>query len=63
MDLLSDDEKKEIEEINNDNKEMLEFMKKSLDDAVINVKFTNKLKDHPVCLTSEGDISVEMEKV
>ena len=27
------------------------------------MRFTNKLKNHPVCLTSEGDVSIEMEKV
>ena len=42
---------------------MLDFMKESLDGAVQSVRFTNKLKNHPVCLTSEGDVSVEMEKV
>lgn len=63
IDLSSEEEKKEIEKVNTDNKEMLTFMKEVLDNAVVNVKFTNKLKDHPVCLTSEGDVSVEMEKV
>ena len=36
-------------------------MKKELN--IADVKFTNKLKKHPVCLTTKGDISVEMEKV
>ena len=31
--------------------------------GVSEVRFTNKLKSHPVCLTSKGNISVEMEKV
>ncbi|MBR3049528.1 MAG: molecular chaperone HtpG, partial [Bacilli bacterium] len=30
---------------------------------VSEVKFTNKLKSHPVCLTSKGDVSIEMQKV
>ena len=37
-------------------------MKKALDEEVQNVRFTHKLKNHPVCLSSEGAISVEMEK-
>ena len=38
-------------------------MKEALDGEVQNVRFTNKLSKHPVCLSSEGDISIEMEKV
>ena len=41
---------------------MFETMKKALDEEVQNVRFTHKLKNHPVCLSSEGAISVEMEK-
>ena len=37
-------------------------MKDSIGDAVNSVKFTNKLNRHPVCLSSEGAVSVEMEK-
>ena len=42
---------------------MFTFLKESLDGAVSQVRFTNKLKNHPVCLTSEGMMSLEMEKV
>ena len=38
-------------------------MKESLGDNVVSVKLTNKLSNHPVCLTTEGEISVEMQKV
>ena len=38
-------------------------MKECLKDKVSNVKFTNSLKTHPVCLTTEGQVSLEMEKV
>ena len=38
-------------------------MKESLDNQVTEVKFTNRLKTHPVCLTTKGEISIEMEKV
>ena len=38
-------------------------MKETLKDDVQEVRFTNRLKNHPVCLTTEGGISIEMEKV
>ena len=47
--------------LNEENKDMLESMKGYID--VSEVRFTNKLKNHPVCLSSKGDISLEMEKV
>ena len=55
-------EKEELKKANEENKEMFETMKKALDKEVQNVRFTHKLKNHPVCLSSEGAISVEMEK-
>ena len=45
------------------NKEMFELMKEVVKENVHEVKFTNRLKSHPVCLTTEGPISIEMEKV
>ena len=60
-DLDLDENKEELEKLNDDNKEMLTLMKDSI--GVSEVRFTNKLKNHPVCLTSKGNISVEMEKV
>ena len=38
-------------------------MKETLASEVSDVKFTNRLKNHPVCLTSKGNLSIEMEKV
>ena len=38
-------------------------MKESLGEEVVDVRLTNKLSNHPVCLTTEGEISVEMQKV
>ena len=38
-------------------------MKEVLGEQVKEIKFTNRLKNHPVCLTTKGDISIEMEKV
>ena len=63
---LNLDDEKETEKIkkeNEDNKEMLTLMNETLKDDVHDVKFTNRLKTHPVCLTTEGPISIEMEKV
>jgi len=61
-DLDTEEEKKEIEKINKDAKKIFEVMKKVLP-GVKDVRFTNKLKNHPVCLSTEGNISLEMEKV
>lgn len=61
-DLESADEKEVVEKINQDNKDLLDFMKQSLNNEVQEVRFTHKLKNHPVCLTNEGIISVGMEK-
>lgn len=44
-------------------KEIMEFLKEKLDGKVAKVKLTNRLKSHPVCLSSEGELSIEMEKV
>lgn len=59
--LETEEEKKELEEKNNEAKDMFTFMQEAIQDVKA-IKFTNKLKNHPVCLSSEGDISVEMEK-
>ncbi len=63
LDLDSEEEKQETEKINEENKDLLTFLKESIGDVVSEVRFTNKLKKHPVCLTSEGMMSLEMEKV
>ena len=63
LDLDSDAEKEALKKENEENAEMLSFLKDSLAGAVSSVRFTNKLKNHPVCLTSEGMMSLEMEKV
>ena len=61
-DLDSEEEKKELEKENKEAKDIFEIMKKALP-TVKDVRFTNKLKTHPVCLSTEGNISLEMEKV
>ena len=62
LNLDSEDEKKALENENEQAKDMFEEMKKAIGESVNAVRFTNKLKNHPVCLTSEGGISLEMEK-
>ncbi len=60
----SDDvETKDTTENSDDNKELFTFMEEVLKDKVTKVKASTRLKNHPVCITSEGDVSIEMEKV
>lgn len=61
LDLDSKEEKEKLQKVNEENKDMFAIMKEAITD-VQGVRFTHKLKNHPVCLTSEGAISVEMEK-
>lgn len=63
LDLESKEEKEKLDKINQENKEMFDFMKEKLTEHVESVRFTHRLKNHPVCLTTEGAVSVEMEKV
>lgn len=56
-----DDNKEETKKLNEDNSDMLKYIKENID--VTEVRFTNKLKKHPVCLTSKGDVSTSMEKM
>lgn len=63
MDLDSEEEKEALKKANEDNKKLFEKMQEFVKDSVTNIQFTHRLKNHPVCLTSKGDISVEMEKV
>lgn len=62
LDLTSEEEKEELKKLNAENHELFEFMKEAIGE-VKSVEFTQKLKKHPVCLVSEGEISVGMEKV
>ncbi len=61
--LETDEEKKEAAKKVEENKDMLSFMKDSLDGKVSNVILSQKLKTHPVCISTTGAISMEMEKV
>ena len=59
----SKEEKEAAEKQAEESKDLLEFMKESLDGKVSEVKLSHRLKSHPVCLTSKGGLSIEMEKV
>ena len=48
---------------NEEDKELLDALKNALGDKVAKVKVSSVLKNHPVCLSSEGEVSIEMEKV
>lgn len=62
-DLSTEEEKNNIKKENDNNSELLKAMKEVLEGKVEEVKFTNKLKNHPVCLTTNGEVSTAMEKV
>lgn len=63
VDLNSEEEKKELDKENTKYKDMFSAMKEVLKENIFDVRFTNRLKNHPVCLTTEGEISLEMEKI
>jgi molecular chaperone HtpG len=61
IDASDNEDKTEAED--NDNKELLAYMTSVLGDKVKNVKVSKRLKSHPVCLSSEGELTIEMEKI
>ena len=63
IDLDTEEEKKALEEKKEAGKAMFELMCGALDGRVQRVTLSSRLKSHPVCLTSEGDLTLEMEKV
>lgn len=63
LDLETEEEKEELKKNNEEHKDMFNVMKEAVKDEVKDIRFTKKLKTHPVCLTSEGNVSIEMEKV
>ncbi len=60
--LESDEEKKDTEEKAEASKALLDFVKESLGGAVETVRLSHKLKSQPVFLTTEGEVTLEMEK-
>ncbi|CBL18281.1 molecular chaperone HtpG [Ruminococcus champanellensis] len=63
LDLETEEEKKEIEEKSKEHADLFNDMQKALEGKVKSVRLSQRLKSHPVCLTSEGALSLEMEKV
>lgn len=61
--LESEEEKEEIKKQSEDHKDLLTFMQEALSGKVKEVRLTSRLKTHPVCLSSDGPLSLEMEKV
>ncbi len=59
----SKEEKEAAEKQAEESKDMLGFMKEALDGKVSEVRLSQRLKSHPVCLTAKGGLSIEMEKV
>ncbi|MBP5678740.1 MAG: molecular chaperone HtpG [Bacilli bacterium] len=62
LDLEDEEEKKATEKANKENSDLLKEMVEKLPE-IKEVRFSNKLKSHPVCLTTKGDVSIEMQKV
>jgi molecular chaperone HtpG len=58
-----EDNKDDSETEVNESKEIFDYMKTILADKVKDVRISKRLKSHPVCLATEGDISIEMEKI
>ncbi|WP_418629756.1 molecular chaperone HtpG [Ruminococcus sp.] len=63
LDLDTDEEKEEAKKLDEENKDMFTFMQEAIADKVKTVRLSKKLKTHPVCLSSDGSITIEMEKV
>ena len=61
--LETEEEKEEVKKVNEESKDLLSAMLEEIGEDVVEVKFSKKLKSHPVCLTTKGDVSIEMQKV
>lgn len=63
LDLSSDDEKESVKTLNEESKDLLDFMGEVLKGEVKSVRFSNTVGEHPVSLISEGYLSAEMARV
>jgi len=63
LDIDTPEEKEEIKAKNEANKDLFNFIKDKLGDKIKEVRLSQRLKSHPVCITSDGELSVEMEKI
>ena len=61
--LETEEESSESKKLNEDNTELLRYMKDALGEKVTAVRLSERLKSHPVCLSADGGLSLEMEKV
>ncbi|MBR2988586.1 MAG: molecular chaperone HtpG, partial [Clostridia bacterium] len=61
--LESEEEKEKIKEQSDENKELFDFMCEALDGEVKEVRLSSRMKSNAVCLTADGEVSLEMEKV
>ena len=61
--LETEEESSESKKLNEDNGELLRYMKDALGEKVTAVRLSERLKSHPVCLSADGGMSLEMEKV
>lgn len=59
----SDEDEKQTEAEENEYKDLFESMKEILADKVKNVRVSKRLKSHPVCFATDGEVTIEMEKV
>ncbi len=60
---LNDEQDEKEDKLTDEEKNLFDQMKEVLKDKVTDVRRSKRLKSHPVCLTNEGEISIEMEKV
>lgn len=60
---IEEESEKQSESEEKESKELFDYMKEVLADKVKSVRASKRLKSHPVCLTAEGEVSIEMEKV
>lgn len=63
LDLETPEKKEEMKKLSEENKDMFAFIKDSLGGKIKEARLSERLKSHPVCLTNDGHISLEMEKV
>jgi molecular chaperone HtpG len=62
-DLGFESDEKESQKETEENKDLFGFMKETLSGKVKDVRVSKRLKNHPVCLSNEGELSIEMEKI
>jgi len=60
---IEEDDERDTQKEAEDNKEIFTYMKDVLSDKVKDVRVSKRLKTHPVCLSADGEVSIEMEKV